>query len=129
MARFYLLNLWLNICIDNDSSRGSSNSSTCKILSFRRVLVWVGISSAANLGETSLAKGTARSDDTYFPRFFKYLLKHRPDWIILANLDLLSFLNLLVYVSESILYFNLFSCCLKELMRQFIILQIFLSNS
>ena len=43
MARHYLLNLRLNICIENDSSRGSSNSSTCNILSSRRVLIWVGI--------------------------------------------------------------------------------------
>ena len=43
MAQLYLLNLQLNICIDNDSSEGSSNSSTYSILSFRRVLIWVGI--------------------------------------------------------------------------------------
>ena len=30
-TRLYLLNLRLNICIDNDSSRSSSNSSTCNI--------------------------------------------------------------------------------------------------
>ena len=34
----YLLNLRLNICIDNDSSRRSSNSSTFNILSSRKVL-------------------------------------------------------------------------------------------
>ena len=28
---------------ENDSSRGSSNNSTCNILSSRRVLIWVGI--------------------------------------------------------------------------------------
>ena len=43
MAQHYLFNLRLNICIDNDSSRGSSNSGTCNILSSRRVLIWVGI--------------------------------------------------------------------------------------
>ena len=42
MDGVYLLNLRLNICIDNDSSKGSSNSSTCNILSTRRVLIWVG---------------------------------------------------------------------------------------
>ena len=31
----------MNICIDNDSSRG--NSSTCNILSSRRILIWDGI--------------------------------------------------------------------------------------
>ena len=51
MPRLYLLNLRLNICIDNDSSRGSSNSSTCNILSSRRVLIWVGISEAFSLTE------------------------------------------------------------------------------
>ena len=43
MAQLYLSNLRLNICIDNNSIRGSSNSSTCNILSSRRVLIWVGI--------------------------------------------------------------------------------------
>ena len=41
MARLYLLNLPLNVCIDNDSSRG--NSSTCNIFSSRRILIWDGI--------------------------------------------------------------------------------------
>ena len=40
MVQLYLR---LNICIDNDSSMSSSNSSTCNILSSRRVLIWVGI--------------------------------------------------------------------------------------
>ena len=43
MTRLCSSNLWLNICIDNDSSRGSCNSSTCNIISSRRVLIWVGI--------------------------------------------------------------------------------------
>ena len=43
MARLCLLKLWLKICIDNDSSRGSRNSSACNILSSRRVLIWVGV--------------------------------------------------------------------------------------
>ena len=43
MAQHYFFNLRLNICIDNDSSRGSSNSGTCNILSRCRVLIWVGI--------------------------------------------------------------------------------------
>ena len=53
MVGVYLLNLRLNICIDNDSSKGSSNSSTCNILSSRRVLIWVGIvtSEAFSLNE------------------------------------------------------------------------------
>ena len=42
-ARLYLLNLRLNICIDNSSSRASSNCSTCNILSSSRVLIRVGI--------------------------------------------------------------------------------------
>ena len=33
----------MNICIDNDNSRGGSNSSTCNILSCRTFLIWVGI--------------------------------------------------------------------------------------
>ena len=42
-ARLYLLNFRLNICIDNDSSRASSNCSTCNILSSGTVLIRVGI--------------------------------------------------------------------------------------
>ena len=42
-AQLYLLKLRLNICIDNDSSRASSNSSTCNILSSSTVLIRVGI--------------------------------------------------------------------------------------
>ena len=43
----------MNICFDNDSSRGSSNSSTCNILSSLTVLIWVWIvtSEAFSLSE------------------------------------------------------------------------------
>ena len=33
----------LNICIDNSSSKGGSNSSTCNLLSSRTVLIWLEI--------------------------------------------------------------------------------------
>ena len=42
-AWLYLLNLRLNVCIDNYNGRGSSNSSTCNILSSHTVLIWVEI--------------------------------------------------------------------------------------
>ena len=41
-AQLYLLNLRLNICFDNHTSRGISNSNTCNFLSSRTVLIWVG---------------------------------------------------------------------------------------
>ena len=39
LSRLY----WLNICIDNSSSKGSSNSSTCNLLSSRTVLIWLAV--------------------------------------------------------------------------------------
>ena len=54
MARLCLLNLRLNICIDNDSSKGSNNSSTCNVLSSRRVLIWVGIVTSEAFSLTEL---------------------------------------------------------------------------
>ena len=38
-SQIYWLKLRLNICIDNSSSKGSSNSSTCNLLSSRAVLI------------------------------------------------------------------------------------------
>ena len=40
-SQLYWLKLQLNICIDNSSSKGSSNSSTCNLLSSRTVLIWL----------------------------------------------------------------------------------------
>ena len=37
------MKLRLNICIDNSSSKGSSNSSTSSLLSSRTVLIWLAI--------------------------------------------------------------------------------------
>ena len=37
------MKLWLYICIDNSSSKGSSNSRTYNLLSFRTVLIWFEI--------------------------------------------------------------------------------------
>ena len=54
MARLYLLKLRLNICIDNDSRRGSSNSSTCNILSSCRVLIGVGIVTSEAFSSTEI---------------------------------------------------------------------------
>ena len=56
MARLWLLNLRLNICIDNDSSRDSSNSSTCNILSSSTVLIWVGIVTGETFSLTEMIR-------------------------------------------------------------------------
>ena len=49
-----MLNLQLNICID--SSRGSSNSSSCYTLSSCTVSMWVGIGTTRLPSETSLTE-------------------------------------------------------------------------
>ena len=54
MAWLYLLDLQLNICIENDSSRDSSNKCTCKILSSSRVLIWVGIVTSESFSLTEI---------------------------------------------------------------------------
>ena len=40
-SRLYWLELRLTICIDNISSKGSSDSSTCNLLSSGTVLIWL----------------------------------------------------------------------------------------
>ena len=40
------MKLRLKICIDNSSSKGSSNSGTCNLLSSRTVLIWLAIATS-----------------------------------------------------------------------------------
>ena len=58
----------------------------------------------ANLGITSLTKGTARSSNTFLSKLPNVLPRNLPDWIALDNKDLLSFIFTSILLAKAFLF-------------------------